>query len=99
MNTAAPLLSMAGIQKSFPGVRALQGVDLELHAGEVLALLGENGAGKSTLIKVLAGAYLPDAGVIRIRGQETAIRTPIDAQRAGVAVIYQEFNLVPSLTA
>src|SRR5258706_15321476 len=94
-----PLLRMEKIDKSFPGVRALQGVDLELHSGEVLALLGENGAGKSTLIKVLAGAYLPDAGLIRIRGQEMAMRTPIDAQRAGVAVIYQEFNLVPSLTA
>jgi ribose transport system ATP-binding protein len=90
---------MQGIQKSFPGVTALRGVDLELRAGEVLALLGENGAGKSTLVKILAGACLPDAGRIAIDGQLVTIRTPMDALRAGVAVIYQEFNLVPSLTA
>jgi len=94
-----PLLRMEGIDKSFPGVHALQGVDLELHAGEVLALLGENGAGKSTLIKVLAGAHVPDAGSIAIGGIETRIRNPIEARRAGVAVIYQEFNLIPALTA
>ncbi len=94
-----PLLAMRGIDKSFPGVRALREVDLTLHAGEVLALVGENGAGKSTLIKVLSGAHLPDAGSIHIHGQPAAIGNPIDAQRAGVAVIYQEFNLVPSLSA
>jgi ABC-type sugar transport system ATPase subunit len=97
--TDAPLLEMRGIEKSFPGVRALRGVDLELHAGEMVALLGENGAGKSTLIKVLAGAHRPDAGVIRIAGREVAIADPLHARRLGVAVIYQEFTLVPSLTA
>lgn len=96
--TDTPLLSMRGIEKSFPGVRALKGVDLELHGGEVLALLGENGAGKSTLIKVLAGACLPDAGAIQINGQALAIHSPVDAVRAGVAVIYQDFHLVPSLS-
>jgi ABC-type sugar transport system ATPase subunit len=94
-----PILQMCGIRKSFPGVQALRGVDLDLEAGEVLALLGENGAGKSTLVKVLAGACLPDSGTIRIGGTEVSIRNPFDGRRAGVAVIYQEFNLVPSLTA
>jgi ABC-type sugar transport system ATPase subunit len=95
----APLLSMRGIEKSYPGVRALRGVDLDLHAGEVLALVGENGAGKSTLIKVLAGAVMPDAGHVLIDGREVRHAGPLAARRAGVAVIYQEFNLVPSLTA
>ena len=94
-----PLLVMKAIDKWFPGVHALSEVDLELHAGEVLALLGENGAGKSTLIKVLSGAHLPDAGEIRVEGRRRSIANPVDAQRAGVAVIYQEFNLVPGLTA
>jgi ribose transport system ATP-binding protein len=96
---SAPLLRMTGIEKRYPGVHALKGVDLELHAGEVLALLGENGAGKSTMIKVLGGACIPDAGKIFIEGQEAAIRQPIDAQRAGIGIIYQEFNLVPALSA
>lgn len=94
-----PLLKMEGIEKSYPGVRALKGVDLELHAGEVLALLGENGAGKSSLIKVLAGAHAPDAGSIYIDGRAVFLRSPTEAVRAGVAVIYQELNLVPSLSA
>src|SRR5437660_1366063 len=94
-----PLLEMRGIVKSFPGVQALRGVDLVLQRGEVLALLGENGAGKSTLMKVLGGALIPDAGSIHLDGMPAHIRTPTDARRAGVAVIYQELNLVPGLTA
>jgi ABC-type sugar transport system ATPase subunit len=95
----APLLRMTNVSKSFPGVHALRGIDLELHRGEVLALLGENGAGKSTLIKVLGGAQMPDAGEIAIDGQIQAIANPLDAQRAGIGIIYQEFNLVPELSA
>src|SRR5262249_27659236 len=98
-NPDVPLLQMEGIDKSFPGVHALRGVSLELRAGEVLALLGENGAGKSTLIKVLAGGPVPDAGVIRIGGQERTFRTPHEARMAGVAVMYQELSLVPTLNA
>ena len=99
ISSSAPLLRMQGIGKSFPGVRALDGIDLELHPGEVLALLGENGAGKSTLIKVLGGAHLPDEGQIQIQGQPAEIASPYDAQIAGIGIIYQEFNLVPALTA
>jgi len=100
-STAEPehlLLEMRGIEKSFPGVRALHHVDLQLRRGEVLALLGENGAGKSTLIKVLAGAHRPDSGTIRVDGQTVQLDDPVTAARAGIAVIYQEFNLIPELT-
>jgi len=93
------LVSMDRIDKSFPGVQALADARLELRRGEVHALVGENGAGKSTLIKILSGAHAPDSGTIAIEGKVRHIRSPIDAQRAGVAVIYQEFNLVPTLSA
>ena len=92
------LLEMRGIRKSFPGVKALRGVDLTLQRGEVLALLGENGAGKSTLIKMLGGAHQPDAGTIRIHGNEIEFSSPAVAIRSGIGVIYQEFNLIPELT-
>src|SRR5262249_10829184 len=94
-----PLLEMIGIEKSFPGVRAIKHGRFELFAGEVHALLSENGAGKSTLIKVLAGAHRPDAGILKIDGQPVCINSPHDAQRLGIAVVYQEFNLVPALSA
>src|SRR5262249_59311085 len=93
-----PLLRMERIDKSFPGVQALQNIDLELHAGEVLALLGENGAGKSTLMRILAGALPLDGGQIQLFGETVVIRQPHDALQRGIAVIYQEFNLIPSLT-
>ncbi|MEA4899737.1 MAG: sugar ABC transporter ATP-binding protein [Christensenellaceae bacterium] len=83
---------MRGISKSFPGVKALQNVDLELHKGEVLALLGENGAGKSTLIKILSGDYLADQGEIIIEGKAVAKNDPHTAISLGVGVIYQELN-------
>lgn len=97
-SNSSPLLEMRGIEKSFPGVKALSGVDLTVHRGEVLALLGENGAGKSTLMKVLGGAHQPDRGTILIDGHETTYATPHDSQQAGVSIIYQEFNLIPALT-
>ena len=93
-----PLLAMRCISKSFPGVRALSDVSLELMRGEVLALVGENGAGKSTLIKVLGGAHPPDSGEIHLDGQRVRFPTPTVAQHAGVSIIYQEFNLIPDLT-
>lgn len=93
------LLEMRGISKSFPGVHALENVDLTLRAGEVLALLGENGAGKSTLIKMLGGAHLPDSGLIRIDGHAIELANPAAANDAGIGVIFQEFNLVPGLSA
>jgi len=92
------LLEMVGIGKRFPGVCALDDVSLSLRGGEVLALLGENGAGKSTLIKMLGGAHAPDTGEIRIDGNPVSIRSAADARAAGVAVIFQEFNLIPDLT-
>ncbi|MER6529494.1 sugar ABC transporter ATP-binding protein [Streptomyces sp. NPDC001508] len=93
-----PLLSMSGITKSFPGVRALDGVDLDVQAGEVHCLLGQNGAGKSTLIKVLAGAHQPDSGTIDWRGEAVTLRSPIAAMRLGIATIYQELDLVEHLS-
>jgi ribose transport system ATP-binding protein len=94
----APLLEMHGIVKTFPGVRALDGVDLDVRAGEVHCLLGQNGAGKSTLIKVLAGAHQPDAGRITWRGDEVRLGSPQAAMSLGIATIYQELDLVSGLT-
>jgi ribose transport system ATP-binding protein len=89
---------MRGIVKQFPGVRALDGVDLDVAAGEVHCLLGQNGAGKSTLIKVLAGAHRPDAGEITWNGSSVAFGSPHAADAAGIATIYQELDLVPGLS-
>ena len=93
-----PVLELTDISKSFPGVQALKGVRFDMRAGEVHALLGENGAGKSTLIKIVSGVHRPDQGSIRIDGQEAAFASPLEAQRAGIATIYQELLLFPELT-
>lgn len=92
------LLKLINITKEYPGVQALNKVSLEFEKGEVHALLGENGAGKSTLIKVLSGAIIPNAGRIIYQDKEYECMTPALAQNMGIGVIYQEFNLVPSLT-
>ena len=89
---------MRGIRKRFPGVVALDGVDLALGAGEVHALVGENGAGKSTLMKILSGAYRKDEGEILVRGRAASIEGPADALALGIRVIYQELSLVPQLS-
>jgi ribose transport system ATP-binding protein len=88
---------MRGISKSFPGVRALDGVSLSVNAGEVHFLLGQNGAGKSTLIRILYGAHHPDAGEILVEGRHVRLHSPADARALGIAVIFQEFSLVPYL--
>jgi ribose transport system ATP-binding protein len=93
-----PLLEMRGITKAFLGTVVLDRVDLDCRAGEVHAVIGENGAGKSTLMKILAGAYPPDSGEIVIDGEPRAFHHPVQAQAAGVAIIYQEFNLLPERT-
>lgn len=92
------LLEMKGVCKSFPGVKALQNVSLQLRAGEVHALLGENGAGKSTLIKVLGGIYIAEEGEIYIEGKKVNINSVNDSHENGVAIIHQELVLVPYMT-
>ena len=93
-----PILSARGVTKSFPDVLANDHVDLDLYPGEVHALLGENGAGKSTLMKVLYGFYRADAGEIRLRGHPVQIRSPHDARRLGIGMVFQSFTLIPALT-
>jgi ribose transport system ATP-binding protein len=95
MTTASPVLEVRGVAKSFPGVRALDGVSMDLAAGEIHALIGENGAGKSTLIKILTGVHRPDAGTLLLRGQPVAFASPRDAIAAGISVVHQERNLIP----
>jgi ABC-type sugar transport system ATPase subunit len=94
----APLLRMKAISKDFFGNRVLDDVDLECSAGEVHAIVGENGAGKSTLMKILAGAYTPSEGEVLIEGEPVRFTHPLEGQRAGVSIIYQEFNLLPDRT-
>ncbi|MDD9733321.1 sugar ABC transporter ATP-binding protein [Mameliella sp. AT18] len=93
-----PVIEMKGITKSFPGVRALSDVSFGVRPGEVQALVGENGAGKSTLIKILSGVYQADAGQVRMNGEAVHFVHPVESLRAGIAVIYQEFSLLPERT-
>ena len=98
MRETPPLLVARGIVKQFPGVRALDGVDFALRAGEIHALMGENGAGKSTLIKVLTGVYPRDGGEIVLDGKTIHPRSPLQAQQLGISTVYQEVNLIPGLS-
>lgn len=94
----APLMEVRNIDKSFPGVKALDDVSVKFYPGEVNAVVGENGAGKSTLMKVMVGAYKPDQGTIQFQEEDVSFNHPIDAQKMGISIIYQEFNLLPERT-
>lgn len=98
IEVSEPILSMKAITKSFPGVKALSEVELELNAGEVLALVGENGAGKSTLMKILTGIYTKDEGEVYFKGKELNVNSPKEAQEIGISMIHQELNLMRDLT-
>ena len=93
-----PLLQLTGIAKAFPGTQALKGVDFSLYAGEVHALIGENGAGKSTLIKIIAGLYQQDAGLIEVEGKKVDFHSPADSLAHRIKVVYQELDLAPDLS-
>src|SRR5215216_3395164 len=94
---AAPFLRLSGVRKSYPGVVALAGFDMEVLQGEVIGLVGENGAGKSTLMKILGGVVQPDVGTIEIDGQPFAGLTVGGSMRAGIAFVHQELNLFDNL--
>src|SRR3989442_8404636 len=97
--SASPaLVEIRGMTKAFPGVQALLGVDLDLRAGEVHAVVGENGAGKSTLMKIVAGVYRADSGSIRLRGVPVLNESPRQALERGISMIHQELNLAPNLS-
>ena len=96
--SAGPVLTMKGITKAFGGVQALKGVNFDLRAGEVHALVGQNGAGKSTLIKILAGALTPDAGTISIEGKFVSPSSPADALHMGIGTVYQDPLVYPELS-
>src|SRR6188508_379259 len=96
--TLPPAIEAVGISKTFPGVRANDGVDFDVRPGEIHALLGENGAGKSTLMNILAGLYRPEDGVVRVDGRAVDFRSPRDAIAAGIGMVHQHFTLVPSQT-
>src|SRR5215213_2953561 len=97
MTASTPILEMEGISKRFPGVIALDHVSLAVGTGEIVALIGENGAGKSTLMKILGGAILRDAGVVRIDGTPVEIRSPREASALGIEFIHQELSVLDNL--
>ncbi|MEO6473244.1 MAG: ATP-binding cassette domain-containing protein [Aeromicrobium sp.] len=97
MSEPTPVLQARGLVKTFGSVVGLADVDLELYAGEVLAIIGDNGAGKSTLVKCLSGAYVPDAGEILVHGQRVHFQRPQDARRAGIETVYQNLAVSPAL--
>jgi ABC-type sugar transport system ATPase subunit len=96
-DTERKVLELTGVSKRFGAVTALAEVDLVLHAGEVLGLVGDNGAGKSTLVNVVAGALAPSGGTIRVDGQERVFHSPVDARAAGIETVYQNLSLIPTL--
>ncbi len=95
----ATILEMRDMEKSFNGIPVLKKAQFELRRGEIHALMGGNGAGKSTLMKILTGVYTRDAGTLTLEGRELNFQTPLEAEAAGVAMIFQELSLVPTLTA
>ena len=98
MKEQAPLIRMEAINKSFPGVQALNNAQIELRAGEVHVLMGENGAGKSTLMKILCGSYQADSGVIYLEGNPVKITSPHSAQQQGIVMIHQELLMSENVT-
>jgi len=94
---AAPMLSLRGINKRFGAVQVLSEIDLDVHPGEVVALVGDNGAGKSTLVKILAGVYQPDSGTMSWNGSSVSIASPIESQELGIATVYQDLALCDNL--
>src|SRR5919109_3078044 len=98
MRASSPVVELHGITKRFPGVTACDAVNLRVYAGEIHVLLGENGAGKTTLMHILYGLQQPDAGEICIDGERRVMRSPKDAIRAGIGMVFQHFTLIPSLT-
>src|SRR5215510_10877965 len=97
-SSSEPILEVESVTKRFPGVLANDNINLTLHKGEILALLGENGAGKSTLMNIVYGLYYPDEGTIRVRGQAIRFASPRDAIRAGIGMVHQHFQLIPVMT-
>ena len=98
MNKDKIVLKIEKLSKRFPGVQALQSIDFDLKRGEVHVLLGENGAGKSTLVKILSGSLLQDSGTIFLDGEKVNFFSPEEAQNRGIAMVYQELDLIPSIS-